>query len=112
MMEVGQGVGLVLIVTAALNPHLPAFSRKWRLVYPLNLNGEQNLAVRWSDIVSFAAGVLFYELYCRAADRLRPPCLQQRNPHRSKYVTKVCDCCVTIRYQRARFKYPVVRRFS
>ena len=25
---------------------------------------------------------------------------------------KVCDCCVTIGYQRARFKYPVVRRFS
>ena len=81
----------MLIVAAALNPHLPAFSRKWRLVYPLNLNGEQNLAVWWSDIVLFTAAL--------AATEESPP-------------IKVCDCCVTIGYQRARFKYPVVRRFS
>ena len=69
------GIGLVLIVATALNPHLPDFSQKWRLVYPLNLNGEQNLAAWWSGIVLFTAGVLFYESYCRAVDRLRLPWL-------------------------------------
>ena len=69
------GIGLLVVAATTLNPYLPAFSQKWRLIYPLNLGGEQNLAVWWSGIVLFTAGVLFYELYCRAADRLRLPWL-------------------------------------
>ncbi|MCG8691068.1 MAG: hypothetical protein MI806_07645 [Minwuiales bacterium] len=66
---------MLIVAATVLNFYLPAFSQKWRLIYPFNLGGEQNLAVWWSGILLFMAGVLFYEFYCRAADRLRLPWL-------------------------------------
>ena len=64
-------ISALLIINTTLYVYLPEFSQKGRIMRPFNLARENNLAVWWSGISLFCAGLLAYELFSSSHRKLK-----------------------------------------
>ena len=64
-------ISTLLVINTTLYVYVPEFPQKWRIMRPFTLAAENNLAVWWSGISLFCAGLLAYELFSTSHRKLR-----------------------------------------
>lgn len=64
-------ISTLLVINTMLYVYVPEFSQKWRIMKPFTLAQENNLAVWWSGISLFGAGLLAYELFSTSHRKLQ-----------------------------------------
>ena len=54
---------ILFVLLTVVSLHMPNFWQKWRIIDPFTLWGENTIAVWWSGMTLFLAGILFFDRY-------------------------------------------------